>query len=92
MTDLIGGFMWRSLVLAVLFAVLTACVSPALAPGADKVRITDKPSDVANCKAVGNLPSDSYASNAVSLRNKTIGLGGNTAFVTPGSGIAYQCP
>ena len=26
------------------------------------------------------------------IRDQTIGFGGNTAFVTVGAGIAYQCP
>jgi hypothetical protein len=83
--------------------VLSACVS--LAPGADKVRITKNASDVSACSAVGNihLPRDANgqvdAYNAdANFRNQTVGLGGNTAFVTQSGmfvaveGIAYRCP
>lgn len=94
----------RYLYVAIIFVVaLSACVS--LAPGADKVRITKDASDVSACSAVGNirLPSDAngnvdgYNADA-QFRNQTVGLGGNTAFVTrsglfvPIEGIAYRCP
>jgi len=94
----------RSLSAAIMFViVLSACV--ALAPGADKVRITKDASDVSACSAVGNvrLPRDAngnvdiYNADA-EFRNQTVGLGGNTAFVTqsgvfaPVEGIAYRCP
>ena len=81
-------------------AFLSACV--ALAPGADKVRITQNPADVSTCSAVGNIkaPRDGQGQvdifNAdAALRNQTIGLGGNTAFETSallGEGVAYRCP
>jgi hypothetical protein len=83
---------------------LTACVTPA--PGADKVRITKNPSDVAACTAVGNItvptnPSTGtvdIANAATEFRNQTVGLGGNTGLVTyglvgaPAQGVAYRCP
>jgi hypothetical protein len=79
---------------------LMACVS--LAPGADKVRITKNASDVADCSAVGNITLPRNAQGqAESLdvdtefRNQTVGLGGNTAFVTSsigGQAVAYRCP
>jgi hypothetical protein len=82
---------------------MTACVS--LAPGADKVRITKNPSDVANCSAVGNIKVPGEASGQLDIatagtefRNQTVGVGGNTAFVTsstlgiPVEGVAYRCP
>ena len=79
---------------------LTACAS--LAPGADKVRVTQKAADVANCTAVGNikLPRDAQGQaapvNAVAeFRNQTVSFGGNTALVTSsllGEGVAYRCP
>ena len=78
------------------FALLAACTSTALVPGAEKVRITSNASDVTNCKAVGNLTLPNTNSANVNLENvlrdQTIGFGGNTAFVTPGAGVAYQCP
>jgi len=80
-----------------------ACVS--LAPGADKVRITKNPSDLANCSAVGNINVPIELQGQVDIaiadtqfRNQVIGLGGNAAFVTssslgiPVEGIAYRCP
>lgn len=92
-------------VACVLLASTAACVTTVLAPGADKVRITQVPSDVSNCTAVGNIRvprldnGNVDRSNAeAKFRNRTIGLGGNTAFLTAGSpdvpdeGIAYRCP
>lgn len=83
-----------SLVLAGVLVLLAACKTTALVPGADKVRMTNTPSDVANCRAVGNLSFDIHASpgDMPLVRNQTIGFGGNTAFLTAGSGVAYQCP
>jgi len=75
-----------------------------LAPQADKVRMTESPNDVANCKAVGNLDDIGPAplwpgadpAGQVNyenrIRNQTVGFGGNTAFLTFGSAIAYLCP
>jgi hypothetical protein len=83
----------------------TACVTLTLAPGADKVRLTESPSDVVGCTAVGNLKvtrdlngNVDIATAAIEFRNLTVGLGGNTAFKTlgplsvPSEGIAYRCP
>jgi hypothetical protein len=82
------------------YAFLSACVT--LAPGADKVRITQNPADVSACSAVGNIkaPRDGqgqvdFINEDATLRNQTIGLGGNTAFETSallGEGVAYRCP
>jgi hypothetical protein len=77
----------------------SGCVTIALAPGAEKVKITKSASDVASCKAVGNVvsrPMGPEATNA-DLQNKTFGLGGNTIFVTGATGdsvegVAYTCP
>jgi hypothetical protein len=82
-------------VCSALLVVLTleACVTTVLAPGADKVRMTSSPADVAGCKALGNLEGSSDAINYQNIvRNETVGLGGNVAFLTTGSGIAYLCP
>jgi hypothetical protein len=73
---------------------LSACaISTVLVPGADKVRITSIPADVAACKAVGNieLPRDAGVNGENILRNQTIGFGGDTAFVTFGGSVAYRC-
>jgi hypothetical protein len=85
------------------FALLSACVT--LAPGADKVRVTKNSADVSSCSAVGNIkvPRDAQgqvdiANADAEFRNQTIGLGGNTAFVTSAplgvavEGVAYRCP
>ena len=92
-----------SVVASALATVLSACVS--LAPGADKVRITNNAADVSRCAAVGNIkvPTDSdgdvdIANAAREFRNQTVGLGGNIGFVTygfigaPVRGVAYRCP
>ena len=76
---------------------LTAgCVTTALAPGAAQVKIVRSGADVAACTAVGNVvPEPQKLQDA---RNLTVGLGGNTLFVTSESlgtilnGVAYRCP
>jgi hypothetical protein len=91
---------------AVLAVCLTACATTTPVPGAENVRITKNLSDVASCTAVGNIrvpvnPSTGtvdIANAATQFRNQTIGLGGNTGFVTngvagvPAEGVAYRCP
>ena len=79
-----------------------------LAPQADHVRVTKDARDVSACQAVGNVDAHDYAldpQNAMrQMRNETVGLNGNTLFVTfdpadhaidpPGTyakGIAYRC-
>jgi hypothetical protein len=97
--------------LEILFAVVAfamlaaACVTPTLAPGADRVRITKNAPDVAACSAVGNIKVARNSDDVVDIataetefRNQTVGHGGNAAFVTLGAlgvpfeGIAYHCP
>ena len=81
----------------------TGCVT--LAPGANQVKVTKNPQDVAACKAVGNIQVPTTAGGTVDManaanqfRNQVVGLGGNTGLVTaglvgvPSQGIAYQCP
>jgi hypothetical protein len=93
----------KLIVAAAIVISATACV--ALAPGADKVRITKVAADVANCTAVGNINVPRIANGGVDnsnartqFLNQAVGLGGNTAFVTssrfgvPIEGIAYRCP
>ena len=80
-----------------------ACVT--LAPGADQVRLTNKPADVVACKALGNIqvPRDNGglvdgATAQNQFRNQAVGLSANVALVTEGfvgipvAGIAYHCP
>jgi hypothetical protein len=77
-----------------------------LAPGADQVRLTRTPADVATCKPVGNIlvpnmpgwDRPDYANAQHLFLNQVVGLGGNAGLVTtevvavPLGGIAYQCP
>lgn len=80
------------------------CVTATNAPGADRVRITHNPADVAECTAVGKVKVPRNAQGAVVIqtaatefRNQTVGLGGNAALVTVGGvdvpveGFAYRC-
>lgn len=88
---------------AVFASFLAACVS--LVPGADKVRVTEDESDISGCNIVGYLELPGVAQGQVNganadaeFRNQTVGLGGNTAYVTyapfgsPVTGVAYHCP
>jgi len=94
----------RNLLSAATSLTLAGCVTvttTTLAPGAASVRIVRSDADVASCTAVGNVrqPPDQN----VDLRNLTVGVGGNTLFVTESvgtpplsgntvvSGIAYRC-
>jgi len=80
------------------------CQTVAPAPGSDKVHVTKDPKDVAACKPVGNIAVPKLnngvvdmATAATDFKNRTVGLGGNTALVTSGlvsvpvEGIAYRC-
>lgn len=84
-------------------SLLSACVQVALAPGAEKVRLTSNPQDVTPCTAVGNVRASAndretnllVVNSLDELRNQAIGLGGNTVFITNrelGEGVAYRCP
>jgi hypothetical protein len=90
----------RWLAAFVVIALGTAgCVTVAVVPGAEKVKITKNISEVASCKAVGNVysqPMGPEATNA-DLQNKAFGLGGNAIYVTGANGrsvegVAYSCP
>ena len=84
----------------------TGCSTVVLAPGAERVRLTRAPSDVANCVAAGNIevPAAPYNHGYVDpsiaegqFRNQAIGFGANWGLVTEGPlsapvrGIAYRC-
>ncbi len=79
-----------------------AVTTTTLAPGAASVRIVRSEADVSSCTAVGNVrqPPD----QSVDMRNLTVGIGGDTLFVTEEtkntvglatdyiqSGVAYRC-
>jgi methyl coenzyme M reductase subunit C-like uncharacterized protein (methanogenesis marker protein 7) len=74
----------------------SGCVPVVLAPGAEQVKITQKPTDVAGCTAVGNVSPNLQKQE--DARNLTVGLGGNALLVTQESldkviisGVAYHC-
>lgn len=88
-----------------LIACVSACTTVPLAPGADAVRFTGNAADVAQCTAMGNVKvtdaPEPYTNVERVARNLTVGLNGNTLFVTVTStgippmvtqGIAYHCP
>jgi hypothetical protein len=91
----------RILRLATVFALGAAnagCATVALAPGAERVRLTTNAADVTSCKAVGNVKAPSVAAfdGVATIQNQAVGLGANTIFVTvPTSGseegVAYNC-
>ena len=85
------------LTLATVALITCSCVTAPLAPGADNVKLTQNAADVAGCKAVGNvsliLGRDDLRSREALLRNRTVGLDGNTVFLTTSlKGVAYRCP
>src|SRR5215472_13367377 len=85
---------------------VAGCATVTLAPGADQLRLTRVPADVAGCAVAGNiqlprtdkgfLTSDPEAQ----FRNTAVGLGANTVLVTEASsvdivplvGVGYRCP
>jgi hypothetical protein len=85
-----------SLCILAITSLNAGCVTTTLAPGAAQVRIVRSAADVAACTAVGNVVPD-YR-KAQDARNLTVGLGGNTIFVTSEAlgtivnGVAYRCP
>jgi hypothetical protein len=75
---------------------ISGCIPVVLAPGAEQVKITQKPADVATCPAVGNVSPNLQKQE--DARNLTVGLGGNALLVTQKSldgviisGVAYHC-
>ena len=89
----------RRLTLAAVVVLSSSCVMTVrLVPGADRVTLTENASDVAGCKVVGNvsglMPSgDVQFYSESQLRNRTVGLDGNTVLLTtPREGVAYRCP
>lgn len=97
MQRLLGRFVVTLSVIAA-----AGCATVVAAPGADQVRLTQNPADVAGCTAAGNInlpPNDQGLNAAVNFRNLVVGFGGNTGLITqavlssePLQGIAYRCP
>jgi hypothetical protein len=86
-----------AVVLALTMLTATACTS--LSPGAEKIKVTRNPKDVAGCKAVGEV-SGLTANQALpgakkKMMNAALALGADVVFVTStvGSydGVAYLC-
>jgi hypothetical protein len=98
------GICARTSAVGVMLTLMCACATPALAPGADKVQLTQKADDVAHCTAVGNINPARDAkggttfSTPAEFQNQAIGLSGNTVFVSkeymgaPIEGVVYRCP
>ena len=90
----------RRFTLATIVVLSSSCapMKITLAPGADRVKLTENTSDVAGCKVVGNVTGlmpmgDSQFYFEPTLRNRTVGLDGNTVLLTArGEGVAYRCP
>jgi hypothetical protein len=94
----------QAVLIIIAYATLgTACVT--LAPGADQVRLTTSPGDMATCKPAGTIRVPRGPNGTVDIanaqrqfRNQVVGLGGNAGLVTsgllgaPSEGVAYQCP
>lgn len=69
---------------------LSGCVTAA--PGADQVKITRSPADVAACKPVGNIGAGSMDNlDPHVAQNKAVGLGANVVLNTGQGGVAYRC-
>jgi hypothetical protein len=98
------GIFVRTSAVVVTLALVSACATPALAPGGGKVQLTQKADDVVHCTAVGNITPARDAkggatfSTTAEFQNQAIGLSGNTVFITqqymgaPVEGIVYRCP
>lgn len=80
---------------------MASCATMVPAPGANHVRLTRNPAEVAGCSPVGNinLPSSQQGMYAAfNFRNRVVGYGGNAGLITvsvlasePIDGIAYRC-
>jgi hypothetical protein len=76
---------------------LTSCTS--LSPGAEKVKFTRDPKDVAGCKAVGQVSgltgTQALPGAKQKMMNAALAIGADVVFVTStvGSydGVAYRC-
>jgi hypothetical protein len=87
-----------SLIPAATLLLLAGCwvTTTALAPGAADVQIDRSATAVSSCTAVGNVRQSPDLT--ADMRNLTVGVGGNTLFVTEESsgfvkaGVAYRCP
>jgi hypothetical protein len=92
----------RMVALLSVATLLPACETAPSVPGAAQVRVTRNPADVSSCTAVGNVdagcsPEGQQRTFEQTIRERTIGVGGNTVLVTTEwqgmvcGGIAYAC-
>ena len=71
-------------------AVTDGCVTPA--PGAEQIKITRHPGDVAGCTAIGNIAADSMNDlDPVVAANRAIGLNADVVLNTGNGSVAYRC-
>jgi len=75
-----------------LATLIVGCTTVAVAPGADKMRLTGNAADVATCKAVGNIKTPEVSPGLMNsffaekqFRNLAVGLGSDVALVTEGT-------
>lgn len=94
----------KKLAVALTVVLLSGCVE-VVAPGAEKIVLTDQPALVAKCRPVGSLQlaqrSDSldFFDEDTELRNQALGLGTgadtvlvtSSPFASHASGVAYRC-
>jgi hypothetical protein len=92
-----GANMTRPLTLrasasAIALVMVSGCglPSPVMAPGAEDVKITRNPADVAGCTPAGNIDYESMT-NLYATQNKAVGYNANVVLNTVSGGIAYRC-
>lgn len=84
---------------AVVLTLLSAAACSSLSPGAEKVKVTRDPKDVAGCKAVGQVSgltgTQALPGAEKKMMNAAFALRADVVFVTStiGSydGVAYRC-
>jgi hypothetical protein len=88
------------LALTALVAFASGCSSAA--PGAEKIRVTNNPKDVAGCKVAGQVSGltggQAYPDSKTKMRNAALALGADTIYVTSTvnltggyEGMSYNC-
>jgi hypothetical protein len=71
-------------------AVTDGCVTPA--PGAEQMKITRDPPDVAAYTAIGNIAADAMNDlDPVVAANRAVGLNADVVVNTGNGGVAYRC-
>lgn len=89
-------------VIAITALVASASGCSSAAPGAENIRVTSNPQDVAGCKVAGQVSGltagQAYPDSKTKMRNAALALGGDTIYVTSTvnltggyEGMAYNC-